>query len=524
MAEAELELARARVRELEAEQKRLRRSEGLLRAQYQGLPMPAFTWRRSGDDIVLVDYNQAALTVTEGGISEFVGTTAEALYGSDAPDIMADLQQCLAGRQPIRREIPYRFRSTGRVKDLVVTYVPVSQDVVMVLAEDITDRKQTEEESVRLERLRALEEMGSGVAHNFNNLLVGVLGYAQLIQIKTEDEEIRAFLGNIVSSAMRAKALVERLNVALHTGKREDIAGVNVGSAIQEVVDACKPIWKDGAEANGVRIDISVDASEAPPVAGTHEGMNDILTNLILNAVDALPGGGKILIAARQVAGEVCLTVEDNGIGMNEETRRRVFEPFFTSKSDIGTGLGLAVAHTTAVRWGGRATVASREGEGTVFTFCFPIWDGEDAAGPEEGEADAVGQHPRRILVIDDDEMVRNLIRDALSGEFEVTVFEDGAKALASFEPGQYDVALIDLGMPDMPGDQVAARVQELDPSVARVLITGWSMEREDPRLSAFDFHLTKPFSDLRQAFQLIRKAGAVHDAREREGVGQTDG
>ena len=370
---------------------------------------------------------------------------------------------------------------------------------------DITRRKQAEDEMVRLERLRALGEMARGVAHNFNNILVGVLGYAQLIQMRSHDPEITQYATSVVESAMRARDLVHRLNQAVRGEVDGDIKAVHINEVVREAVEASRPRWEDESQAKGITINLVSDLDEVPPIRATQSGLYDILINLLLNAVDSLTEGGSITIRTRSVGERVELTVSDTGIGMEEKMRSRVFEPFFTTKMNVGTGLGLSTVYGTVTRYGGQIDIASSPGKGTTFTLLFPIW--------MELE-DTEGKAPQRILIVEDKEVVADVLSNLLSKNSEVDTILDGTEALKTFAPGRYDVALIDLGLPGTPGDQVARKMKNLDPSIATILITGWELSDEDPRLSAFDFRLKKPFNELKKVEDAVAKAFKLHQSR----------
>ena len=377
---------------------------------------------------------------------------------------------------------------------------------------DITDRMRAEQNMIRLERLRALGEMAQGVAHNFDNLLVGVLGYAQIIQMKTSDTDISQDAEHIVRNSLRAKDLVERLNIAVQGESDGTIHPVSVNGAVEKAVEAARPRWKDEPEAEGIAIKVTSDLGDVAQVRGTPTGLYDIVINLLFNAVDALPEGGEIRIRTANTASGVTLTVSDDGIGMEEETCRRVFEPFFTTKADVGTGLGLSTVHTILTRWGGGIDVTSVPAGGTTFTVHLPAWEGP-VTDPDEASGKVEGRRGR-VLVVEDEEVVCQVLSDLLSDDYDVKVIMNGKEAVEGFTSGRWDVALIDLGMPEMPGDRVAEAVSAADPAVATVLITGWELESDDPRVSAFDLRLQKPFSPVEQVAETVRQAMRLHDDR----------
>ena len=385
--------------------------------------------------------------------------------------------------------------------------------------EDLEQLEERSRDLIRLERLRALGEMSAGVSHNLNNILTGILGPAQLLKMHTDDREILEYVEDIFTSGLRAQDLVKRLHYAVK-GEEEPLHPVRIREVVREAVRTTKPRWKDEMEARGRSIEVIEELEEASPVQATRSGLYDTLVNLLFNAVDAMPEGGTITIRTQEMEKEILLTFQDTGIGMDEETCRRVFDPFFTTKMDVGSGLGLSTAYGTITRWRGSIEVESLPGEGTTFTLRLPIWKGVEM--PEEAEDIEVRQgRSGNLLVVDDDETVCNLLYHLLGKEHRVETALTGHEALEAFSSRDYDAALIDLGMSGMPGDRVAQEMKRVDPSVATVLITGWKLEADDPRISAFDIWIQKPFNDIDTVWDAVARAIELHDNRADEsGIG----
>ena len=177
---------------------------------------------------------------------------------------------------------------------------------------------------------------------------------------------------------MRARDLVHKLHLSVRTRREEErLHPVAVDQVVQQAVQSARPRWKDEPEAHGIAIEMVTQWGGVPPIQGTEAGLHEILTNLIFNAVDAMPDGGTITLRTQRVEDQVQIVFSDTGIGMDEATRLRIFEPFFTTKMDIGTGLGLSTVYNTVTRWGGTIEVDSAPGEGTTFTLRFPVGDEE---------------------------------------------------------------------------------------------------------------------------------------------------
>ena len=275
-----------------------------------------------------------------------------------------------------------------------------------------------------------------------------------------------------------------------------------------------RPKWKDEPEARGISVEVVMKLEDVPDIRGTDGELEEILLNLLLNCVDAMPHGGTITFHTRQANAAVELSVTDTGIGMGEETRRRVFEPFFTTHRGVGSGLGLSTVYGTVRRWGGSIDVESVLGGGTTFTLRFPLCDEQDIAEGEQSAASPQGLvRPARALLVEDDEATCSALDRILSEIHTVEIAQSGGDALEGFVPGRFDVALIDLGLETIPGDRVAEEMRARDPALATVLITGWVLEDDDPRLAEFDFRMQKPVPGERLQATVAR-AIKLHDAR----------
>ena len=307
--------------------------------------------------------------------------------------------------------------------------------------------------------------------------------------------------------------IYETSPLSTHDGVDDPPQPMDVNRVVEEAVRVLRPMWKDEPEARGVAVDVTTALGEVPLIQGSVTGLHEIFTNLILNAVTAMSGGGTIAICTNALGDVVEVTVADTGEGMREEVRSRVFEPFFTTKADVGSGLGLFTVHGTVSRWGGTIEVESLVGKGTTFTLGLPVWT-ESEQDPVE-EDDTVGSGRRgKILIVDDDDKVGRFLRRLLGTRHDVEVVPDGPAALRTFAPGLYDAALIDLGLPGMPGDQLAREVKQMDPTLATALITGWHLSDEDPRRRPFDFRIQKPLNDVSEVERTVDQAVSLHDDR----------
>jgi PAS domain S-box-containing protein len=468
----------------------------------------------------MVDVNSRACEMLGYGRDELTERDIASLHPTGELETSRKALQTIAERGAVRFESKFQ-RADGELIDVDISSRLMGEDrgIIQGIVRDITGRKRMERELIHLERVHAIGELAAGVSHNLNNILTGVLGPAQILRRNLEEPRLLRETEDIINSARRARDLVQQLNQAVRQEQGEGaLERVNIASSVQEAIQASRPRWKDEAEARGRRIEVMAEGVERVAISGTPTGLHDILLNLLFNAVDAMPEGGRIDIQTRVTESHVELIVADTGKGMDEKMQQRIFEPFFTTKMDVGTGLGLSTVRSTVGRWGGRVEVESASGRGTAFTLYLPIW--RDAA------SDATASPPPaqgRVLIVEDDEGTGLLLKRFLEERYEAAVVGSGAEALERFAAGEWEVALIDLGMPGMPGDKAAKRLKEMDPQLALVLITGWELPDEDARLEIFDFRLQKPFEDLDEVEKMITRAVELHDARGRQ-MRQTEG
>jgi signal transduction histidine kinase len=243
------------------------------------------------------------------------------------------------------------------------------------LEKTVEELKTTQDQLIQSEKLRALGNLASGVAHDFNNILAAILGRTQLLLRKIQDQDLVKWLKVIEQLANDGAVTVERMQKFARTQRTRsetDFQELDINEIVQEVVEITKPKWKDEAELNGIRIAIETDLGKLSSPIGNASEMKEVLTNLIFNSIEALPDGGKITIKTKMQKDDVQVSVGDNGLGMIEEVKKKVFEPFFTTKRDKRNGLGLSVAYGIITRHNGEINVESQPGEGTTFTIKLP--------------------------------------------------------------------------------------------------------------------------------------------------------
>ncbi len=371
------------------------------------------------------------------------------------------------------------------------------------LRRTLDDLRAAQETLVRGATLRAVGELAAGAAHHLNNLMAVVLGRTQLLLMKNPDPATATSLRNIERAAADAAETVVRIQGFSRMAQRGETAHFDVNTAVHEAIEFTRSRWQNEAQVKGAPIEVVFERGVLPEISGRIAEIREVLTNLILNAVDALPTGGCITVATRAEPGRVVVSVRDSGVGMPDDVKRRAFEPFFTTKGVKRTGLGLAVAYGTIRRHGGQVALESEEGKGSTITFWLPVEElGEPSVAPT-ARADRVGS----ILVIDDEPDVRELVAEVLGGRGHViTVAADGRQGLARFETGRYDLVITDLGMPDLNGWEVARAIKSARSDVPVLLLTGWADAVDPAETARVDGIIKKPF-DLKHLMAAVTAA-----------------
>jgi signal transduction histidine kinase len=376
---------------------------------------------------------------------------------------------------------------------------------------EIVAREQLEGELIKMERLRALGEMSGGVAHDFNNILGAILGRAQLLLERIDDAHVKKGLEIIEKAALDGAETVRRIQE--FTRVRADantFSEVDINQVIEDALEFTRTRWKNEAEAKGIGVEVHCDFGDIPALSGDPAGLREVFTNLIVNAVDAMPKGGDITISTIKEEESVLITLADTGMGMSAEIQKRIFDPFFTTKGTHGSGLGLSICYGIVSRHRGEISVSSRIGEGSTFIIRLPLGRAaKTKAEPLEAGSDLLSA---RILVIDDDEVFRSVLADTLlESGCHVDQAGSGSEGLSLFAEGEYDLVITDLGMEHMSGWDVAQKVKERAAGTPVALISGWGSQIDETtaRAKGVDFIVAKPFR-LDQLRGIVRNAVAA--------------
>jgi signal transduction histidine kinase/ActR/RegA family two-component response regulator len=387
------------------------------------------------------------------------------------------------------------------------------------IVRNITERNKMQQQMAQSEKLRSLGEMAGGVAHDFNNVLAAILGRVQLLKSQCKPPDGRGEKKASMLDMVKSLEIVERASldgaeivrrIQEFSRKRVDdmdFAPVDINNLLDNALEFTGARWRNEAESKGITIEVQKDYAPIPCTFGSASELREVFTNLINNALDAMPDGGTLSIKTLREDASIILTIADTGVGIPEAIRDRIFDPFFTTKGVRSTGLGMSISYSIIDRHKGTITVESEEGMGTVFTIQLPVHEQamkeERAVMPCESSG-----RKARILIIEDEEEVRQLLLDIVTGQgHEAEAASNGNEGLELMKTGDFDLVCTDLGMPGMSGWQVAEEIKRMGKNVPVAVISGWSINLNEPgmREKGVHFIIQKPFQ-IHQILKLVQE------------------
>ncbi|MBK9715790.1 MAG: response regulator [Kouleothrix sp.] len=359
------------------------------------------------------------------------------------------------------------------------------------LLHTLTELDRRDEQLRRGERLSALGELASGIAHDFNNLLAGILGNTQLLLLDEVDLERQRMLRVVEQAAQDGATTVRRIQEFARQTELQVYDAVGLADVIDGALAITRPRWHNLAQGEGRPIRVWRELDAAPVVLGSAAELRELLINLIINAVDAMPHGGAlglrlaIIPAGPAAPGDsrmAVLEVSDSGVGIPADLHERIFESFYSTKTTgKGSGLGLAMCRQIVARHGGRIELHSAVGQGATFRILLPL--AEQPVAAADAAAAVAPAAALRILVVDDDEAVREvLVRILRRSGHQVALATSGAQALRQFSPRSYDLIFTDLSLSSIDGPTLVREIRARDPQIAVVVVTGWGLPDEAQR------------------------------------------
>jgi PAS domain S-box-containing protein len=419
------------------------------------------------------------------------GCSAAQAIGRPITDMLPHGDYAEARRRLAEGTLRHEFQTTAtagqpRAVELVVTLSALhgrhgGLEGLIAIVRDITTQREVEKQLHQSEKLAALGQLAGGIAHDFNNLLQAILGYAQLMKQSLHDSQFVGRSLNVVeAAAVDGAETVRRIQQFARLRPDGPPVGVDVNQSVHDAVAMIRPRLEEKIARDNRPLDLRLDLGTIETINGRPAALTEMMTNLLLNALDAMPDGGTLTVTTRGEPGHsVVLTVTDTGVGMPEAVRRRIFEPFFSTKGEGGSGLGLSMVYAIVRRHGGDIRVDSEPGRGATFTITFPV--ASEPVGAEPDSALPRARRPARVLLVDDDPKVLGTLTAILqSVGHTVTAAASGGAALTAHGPGRFDVVLTNLGMAGMNGWELAERVRRVDADVAILLITGWGLRDEE--------------------------------------------
>lgn len=419
------------------------------------------------------------------------------LHPDDAEKVVSETRRVAAGEKtgfPLQHRMR---RATGEYVEVESAATPIpggpGEDArVLRVTRDVSGRKRMEERLRESQQLAAVGMLAGGVAHEFNNLLAGIHGAVEMLSMVVGGSpQARAYLDVIRRMGNRAVEVTHQLLAYSRQGKHSPVP-VPLRQVVEETLPAIQASFPSG-------IEVSMDLdTRQPPVHADVAQMKQVVAGLCLNAVEAMPAGGKVGIRIRPENGgdRIVLEVTDTGAGMDGETMARIFEPFFTTKS-VGRGMGLAAIRGIVENHGGEIRASSRPGEGSTFTVFLPASVERRKSVRHASRAPIAGRG--RILLADDEPDVRAVVRAMLESlGYTVVEARDGREAVELFRrhPDEIDLVLLDLVMPRLTGEAALGEIRAIDPTVRAVLASGYDESGRIREIvgGGFGGFLQKPF------------------------------
>lgn len=369
------------------------------------------------------------------------------------------------------------------------------------LSDALNRLKESQHEIMQKERLDVYEQVIRGVVHDFGEALTPLMGTIDLLQAhpeKVQDQGGMAQHLQIMSDALRnARKSLKNLAGIYHVHVDRSFGPVDINCVIERTMSVLEPRWKAEARSRGVSIDVRSNLQSVPSVVGDESDMQDVITSLIMNSIEAMPDGGTITISTHADRAFVTMDVRDTGKGMTEEVRRRCLEPFYTTKAAAGTGMGLTIVHSIVHRQKGTLSIETGPGKGTRIVVKIPVWS-EMFNKQKVVETVVPGNRKVSILLVDDEALsLKVLAGNLLSCGYDVIPATGGQEALAKFKENHFDVVIADKAMPGMDGVALAAAVKEISARTPVIMLTGYAdiMREEGDVPGVIDFLLSKPIT-----------------------------
>ena len=365
------------------------------------------------------------------------------------------------------------------------------------LQEAYANLQRAQDSMIKAEKYRAIGELSAGVAHDFNNALSIILGRAQHLITVSRNQVLLKGLKSIENASRDAAGIVQRMQQFSKSVPRKPFSRIAVNDIVRQVLETIEPRRKELAELRGVRIDAVSRLPKVKPISGDAGDLREALTNVVFNAMEAMPQGGRLTVTTGIRGDSVFIEVEDTGVGMSPKVREKALQPFFTTKPE-GTGLGLSLVHGAVKRHNGQIEIRSEPGKGTAVTLLFPIdFSTSEVREPAEPYLTRKG----RILIVDDNPEITQALRETLEeASHEVMAVTTGEEGIRMCRETSFDIVITDVGMPGISGLETSRAIRALRPTTRIILMTAWDVRLSPQQMeeSAASLAIQKPFEKAR--------------------------
>ena len=464
-------------------------------------------------ELNIISINLAGQRVFEYSCEDIKGLNFyDLIYDSDREKIIDCVKGSFAGNREFLEGFEFRIKTgNGRTKDVQLNAKVDYENKGNVtgfegVVRDITGRKEFEQKLFQIDKLNALGLQSSGVAHEFNNILGIILGYLEIVKGEIGDvsESVLDALGVIEKAARDGSVIVDKIQqfsrIKKEHEKKEEL--VDLIDVVNDALEFTMPRWKTDAQSKGIEYEIIKNnfISSKFSIRCNPSELREVVINIINNSIDAMPDGGKIEVSIKADEDKVSIIISDNGIGIEDDIKDKIFDPFFSTKGVKRSGLGMSLSYSIMARHDGEILVDSCVGKGTTMHVKMPLFDEEVEQCDDKG-AVVIESLSANILIIEDEDVILDMMKILLESRgHNVFVSQDSSVGIEMYENNMYDIVLCDLAMPKLNGWQVAQFIKEYDTVRKRtktpiVLITGYELDADniDYKKEGVDFILNKP-------------------------------
>lgn len=448
--------------------------------------------------------NQAKNGIVVEKAKETNNSTRKDIANKYGIDSTVEIPIMEKGTAPISGIYLFSTKERNEFKENV-TFLETISNIILALFKKQKSYEKYELNLIRAEKLKTLGELAGGIVHDFNNALTTIMGFCQIALSKVADEDIKNYLGIMYRASLDGKSIVDKIQDYNRNRTVKNRNFVDINYIIESSIDMAKPRWKNYYQGLGTKTEIIKDLSSTGQILCNEHEIREAILNIILNGIDAMESGGRLSLKTYDRGDKIYIEIEDNGPGIGEETKERIFEPFFSTKEGKGTGLGLSITQNIIKSHRGEIYLNSTLGVGTKFTIIL----GRYIKNKDYMEENIIVPNYSSIkaLVIDNRQEVANSVAGLLQMMgIRVDIKEDSEDIVNQILPGKYDVIFSSLSMSRINGIELCKSIKVMDPNQKTVLMTGLPEDISAHCKGIVDYILEKPIrlEDLVKALQKL--------------------